>query len=102
MAESTWHESQKLTPQGDGSLLAEFDLSNTEEIKRWILSFGRHAEVVEPEELRADVIAELNALQDVYGATGAAHSDALAEGKVSSTAMRGREADQWHRSDKPR
>jgi len=66
VAESRWHESQKLTPQDDGSLLAEFDLSNTEEIKRWILSFGRHAEVVEPEELRGDMGEEAQALQGVY------------------------------------
>ena len=50
--ESQWHASQRVTPCKDGSILAEFDLDHTEEIKRWILSFGRHAEVLEPEELR--------------------------------------------------
>ena len=43
VTESNWHSSQKLTPQKDGSLIAEFDLDHTEEIKRWIQSFGRHA-----------------------------------------------------------
>jgi len=43
VSESNWHESQKLTPQKDGSVLAEFQLSDTEEIKRWIMSFGQHA-----------------------------------------------------------
>ena len=33
-------------------MLAEFDLSDTEEIKRWIMSFGQHAVVLEPEQLR--------------------------------------------------
>jgi predicted DNA-binding transcriptional regulator YafY len=56
--ESKWHASQKLTGQSDGSLLAEFDLNGTEEIMRWILSFGRNAEVVEPEELRGTIAAE--------------------------------------------
>ena len=50
--EGRWHASQKLTRQRDGSVLAEFRLSTSEEIKRWLLSFGRNAEVLEPEELR--------------------------------------------------
>ena len=49
VAEAKWHGSQKLEKQKDGSVLAEFRLSNTEEIKRWILSFGQHAVVLEPE-----------------------------------------------------
>jgi len=56
--ESTWHPSQKLTQQRDGGLIAEFTLDGTEEIKRWIMSFGKHAQVVEPEELRDEIVAE--------------------------------------------
>jgi len=56
--EGTWHPSQKLTPQKDGSLLAEFDLDGTEEIKRWVLSFGKEAEVVGPEEFRSGIAEE--------------------------------------------
>ena len=51
----------------DGSLLAEFDLDDTEEIKRWIMSFGRHAEVLEPEDLRTAILNEIQALATVYG-----------------------------------
>ena len=50
--ESQWHASQKLTKQRDGSLLAEFHLDDTVEIKSWIMSFGRNAVVLEPEQLR--------------------------------------------------
>ncbi len=57
--ESTWHASQKLTKQRDGSVLAEFRLSDTREIKRWILGFGSLAEVLEPEELRHAMAEEL-------------------------------------------
>ncbi|MCC6127297.1 MAG: WYL domain-containing protein [Pirellulales bacterium] len=64
--ESKWHESQKLAPQRDGSLLAEFDLDGTEEILRWLLSFGRHAEVLEPESLRAEILEETAYIQDNY------------------------------------
>ncbi|MFH1918303.1 MAG: WYL domain-containing protein [Planctomycetota bacterium] len=57
--EKSWHPSQELTPQKGGSLIAEFDLDGTEEIKRWILGFGRHAEVLEPAELRKEAAGEL-------------------------------------------
>lgn len=59
--EGRWHPSQKLTPQPDGSLVADFDLSTTEEIKRWLLSFGRHAEVLQPDVLRSEMVEEFRA-----------------------------------------
>ncbi len=46
--ESNWHKSQTLSPQQDGSLIAEFQLTDTQEIKRWIMSFGPSATVLEP------------------------------------------------------
>jgi predicted DNA-binding transcriptional regulator YafY len=66
VSESNWHESQKLTPQKDGGLVAEFQLSDTEEIKRWIMSFGQHAVVVEPESLRGEIVDELDSLVAAY------------------------------------
>lgn len=65
--ESEWHPSQKLTKERDGSLLATFKLSNHEEIKRWIMSFGAHAEVLAPEQLRQEILEELEALLKTYG-----------------------------------
>jgi predicted DNA-binding transcriptional regulator YafY len=64
--ESKWHDSQKLVRQKDGSVLAEFQLSHTEEIKRWILSFGANAVVLEPKGLRKDILTELQTLADAY------------------------------------
>ncbi|MCC7084543.1 MAG: WYL domain-containing protein [Pirellulales bacterium] len=52
--------------QKDGSLLAEFQLSSIEEIKRWVLSFGRNAVVLEPEELRRDLASEISAMRSAY------------------------------------
>ena len=66
VSESHWHESQNLTAQNDGNLLAEFDLDSTEEIKRWILSFGRHAEVLEPEGLRREIASEIESVLGKY------------------------------------
>jgi|LSQX01.2.fsa_nt_gb predicted DNA-binding transcriptional regulator YafY len=67
VTESTWHPSQQLTPRKDGSLVAEFQLDGTREIKAWILSFGRHAEVLGPEELRGEMGEEVGEMAARYG-----------------------------------
>ena len=64
--ESNWHKSQKLSKQKDGSLVAEFHLSETEEIMRWIMSFGKHAVVLEPDALRQAMVEELEVLLAAY------------------------------------
>jgi len=66
VTESTWHPSQQLRPQKDGSLIAEFQLDGTREIKAWVLSFGRHAEVLGPEKLREEMREEVELLSRVY------------------------------------
>jgi len=64
--ESQWHESQRLSRERDGSVVAEFRLSDTEEIKRWIMSFGQYAIALEPEQLRREMAAEFQALVAAY------------------------------------
>ena len=66
--ESHWQQSQRLTKQRDGSLVAEFRLSCTEEVKRWLLSFGSKALVLEPEPLRREIEEELRSLLAAYSA----------------------------------
>jgi len=66
VSESKRHSSQQLTAQNDGSVIAEFDLNHTEEIKRWILSFGSQAAVLEPESLRVEIVEEAKALVSIY------------------------------------
>jgi proteasome accessory factor B len=56
--ESRWHASQPIAKQKDGSLIAEFNLNGTEEVKHWLMSFGTHAIVLEPASLRQAVIQE--------------------------------------------
>lgn len=65
--ESRWHHSQLLAPQKDGSLIAEFRLTDTQEIKRWIMSFGPSATVLEPKELVEEISAELEQMVAAYG-----------------------------------
>jgi len=64
--ESQFHESQKLKKQKDGSVIARFRLSTTEEIKWWILSFGSSATVLEPSELRKELADELEEMLRRY------------------------------------
>ena len=51
-------------------MLAEFRLSGTEELKRWVLGFGAKAAVLEPESLRLEIAEELQALLTAYLVAG--------------------------------
>ncbi len=53
--ECIWHPSQKLNKRKDGSVLAEFKVAGLNEIKIWILGFGEHVKVLEPQELAQDI-----------------------------------------------
>jgi predicted DNA-binding transcriptional regulator YafY len=64
--EKTWHESQVVNQQRDGSIIFEAEVAITEELKSWILSWGAKAEVLEPESLIAQIHAEACALLKVY------------------------------------
>ena len=66
VAERTHHPSQRLMPQPEGSLLAEFELSSFEELTSWLLSWGQHAEVLEPPKLREQVAKTLTAALTAY------------------------------------
>lgn len=49
------HASQKTIENKDGSLTLSFQVAGTDEIKRWILSQGHNAKVIEPKELRKEI-----------------------------------------------
>ncbi len=66
VTEKTWHTSQQCAPQSDGSLLAEFLLGDLRELKAWLLSFGQHAEVLEPKSLRTEMRDTIYSMQQVY------------------------------------
>ena len=53
--ERVWHESQKVKPLSGGRLELELELGGLEEIERWVLSWGEHAEVLGPKKLRERV-----------------------------------------------
>lgn len=52
----TWHASQVLhNDDSTGELRVRMRLNNLEEVEKWVLSFGEHATVVEPKELKERV-----------------------------------------------
>jgi predicted DNA-binding transcriptional regulator YafY len=55
--EATWHASQRVQREPDGSLTWRATVAGTIEIRLWILSWGDDVEVLEPPALRADVAA---------------------------------------------
>jgi proteasome accessory factor B len=55
IAERTWHESQKLEPQLDGSVILSLEVASLWEIKRWLLGWRSDAEVIGPETLKSQI-----------------------------------------------
>jgi predicted DNA-binding transcriptional regulator YafY len=53
------HASQKTLENKDGSLTLTFKVSGTDEIKRWIMSMGKYAKVIEPKALRKEILNEI-------------------------------------------
>ncbi len=64
--ERRWHESQKLDKQPDGSVILHLTVSGLNEVKRWVMSFGSHAEVLAPAELRQEIMEEIAAMLGNY------------------------------------
>jgi predicted DNA-binding transcriptional regulator YafY len=55
VAETTWHPTQALTKNADGSLTWRARVSGTLEIRPWILGWGADVEVLAPQALRGEV-----------------------------------------------
>ncbi|MCL2120197.1 MAG: WYL domain-containing protein [Planctomycetaceae bacterium] len=64
--EHRWHESERITERPDGSLLVEYELAETVLIKTRLLSYGCHAEVLEPESLRKEMREEIELMRKQY------------------------------------
>lgn len=64
--ERKWAQNQKIITQKDGSIIIELKTSGRWDVKRWVMSYGADAEVLEPEDLRMEVAAELKAAGKNY------------------------------------
>lgn len=70
VSEKIWHDSQRIEPLADGSILFTAEVAGTDEIKFWILNWGAEAEVLAPEGLRTEIRAEAEAVLHRYGMEG--------------------------------
>ncbi|MEN8258489.1 MAG: WYL domain-containing protein [Thermodesulfobacteriota bacterium] len=64
--ERTWHQSQEISDNSDGSLDLELTVSHLFELKKWLLSWGSQAQVLEPVALAEEVKAEVAAIVGLY------------------------------------
>ena len=64
--ETRWHPSQQLTTNDDGSLDMRLAIASTIEIINWVLSWGPHCEVLQPQDLRDRIAGDLRAAARVY------------------------------------
>jgi predicted DNA-binding transcriptional regulator YafY len=62
-----WHAKQKLVKLPDGQVDLELPAGSLLEARRFVLSFGKHARVLEPKELVADVRGHVAELAGMYG-----------------------------------
>jgi proteasome accessory factor B len=53
--ERKWHQTERLEPQPDGSLLLHFDCTPSYEVTNWVASWRKHVQVVEPKPLRKEL-----------------------------------------------
>jgi len=65
-----WRQGQRMVTGADGSVLLSFEASGSLEILSWILSYGRHAELLEPPELRKELKRHIKGLRELYRKKG--------------------------------
>jgi len=68
VSERIWSEKQTLLPQPDGGVILTFTATSRPEVLSWVLSFGTEAELLEPDDLRAEMGNAVRDLAVLYGA----------------------------------
>lgn len=62
-----WHPAQQIEALPDGRVRLAFPCASLAPVVSWILEWGPHAKAIEPPELIAEVIRELDAARAAYG-----------------------------------
>ena len=66
MEETIWHPSQVLEKQKDGSMIMTLRVTDTVDLYSWILGWGEKIEVLEPPELRKEVMRTAEKMLKIY------------------------------------
>jgi predicted DNA-binding transcriptional regulator YafY len=64
--ERRWHPSQELVEESNGSITLSMTVSGLNDLKRWILSYGKGAKAISPPELVAMIEAEVEEMNSYY------------------------------------
>ena len=64
--ERQWHPSQQIEELPSGGLILRLKVGGVDEVKRWIMGYGYHAEVLQPESLRAQFKDEAGKMRKIY------------------------------------
>jgi predicted DNA-binding transcriptional regulator YafY len=68
--ERIWLPSQEIIEHGEGAITLKFVAKGLQELKRWVLSYGRGAIVLQPPELVAMMREEIEAMKSSYQKCG--------------------------------
>lgn len=63
--ERVWHETQKIEELKNGEIILEME-ANPQEVKRWVMGYSSHAEVLEPGSLREEIIKDIKKISVIY------------------------------------
>jgi CRISPR-associated endonuclease/helicase Cas3 len=66
LKESIWHPSQKLEDVEDGGCIWEAQVAEWQEMVPWIRGWGADCEVLEPQDLREEIVEETTRLSALY------------------------------------
>ncbi len=61
-----WKSGQQITSDAQGYLTVQFTATGKKELLAWILSYGRHAEVLAPPELRLEIKQQIKEMREYY------------------------------------
>jgi len=64
--ERVWRPGQKVETDNEGRVIIEFEAAGEMELVSWILSYGMHAEVLEPIRLRQEVKRQIHMMHQLY------------------------------------
>lgn len=64
--EREWHETQEIRELPGEELELTMSLNSLFEVERWVMSWGAHAEVLDPPELRDQILAKAEAIVAAY------------------------------------
>lgn len=64
--ERIWMPGQRIGTEKDGHVVLEFEAAGEMEIISWVLSYGAHAELLEPPELRRKIKLQVRGMREFY------------------------------------